>query len=274
MTTYGAIEVRAVGEIRFLTIHRPERRNALRPRDVAAFIEALHDIERDASAACIVVGGEGGWLCAGGDLAADTATSPRDSEIQLGDYQRLLLGLVRCRVPIVTVLEGAAVGAGVALALAADICVATPTSRLLVPWLVRGLVPDMGVAFMLSRRVGPSRAKAALLSGEPISAERACEWGLITVVADDAWREARSWAQRIAAGPPMATALTMRLVNQSCFADLESYLNAERSSMLAVFGTGEPAEGIAAFIARRAPQFGAARSEPESEDAPLRQLDD
>lgn len=246
------VETRRVATVR---IARPQKRNALRPRDVIELIDVLLAMDRDAAVRCVLLGGEGGWLCAGGDLTEDVAVTPQDAEAQQREYQRLLRTVLGLRVPVVVVLEGAAVGAGAALALAADVCVGATGSRIMVPWISRGLVPDTGVAFLLARQLGPARAKACLLTGGAISAEQAVDWGLIVETADDAWTAAELWAERLAAGPPVATMLTKRLVNSAALGDLDAYLDLERSSVSAALGTTEPAEGIAAFVERRLPDF-------------------
>jgi 2-(1,2-epoxy-1,2-dihydrophenyl)acetyl-CoA isomerase len=251
----SAFTVEREGAVAAVLIDRPEKRNALRARDAAELFELIAALDGDAEVRCVLLGGTGGWLCAGGDLSEAVAETPADADRQIGDYQSALRAVTDTRVPVVVVLEGAAVGAGAAFALAADVCVAAPDSRIMVPWLARGLVPDMGVAFLLARQVGAARAKACLLAGGVIAAAQAVEWGLVASVDGDPWGRAREWAARIAAGPPLATELTKRLVNTAQLDGLDAYLEMERSAIGMSFGTSEPTEGIAAFVEKRAPNF-------------------
>jgi 2-(1,2-epoxy-1,2-dihydrophenyl)acetyl-CoA isomerase len=251
-----AILVERDGRVATVRIDRPERRNALRPEDVALLTDALTALDREGAARAVVLGGTGGWLCAGGDLSdGQTADGPVASDAMVGGFQRLLRVLLEVSVPVVVVLEGAAVGAGAALALAADVCVAAPTAKISLPWIARGLVPDMGVAYLLTTRLGPMTAKRLLLGGGSLPAADALAAGLVTEVADEPWAPARAWADRLAAGPRYATTLTKRLVNAAAYGGLDAYLAVERSSMAAVLGTDEPSEGIRAFDERRPPVF-------------------
>lgn len=239
-------------------IDRPARRNALRPQDVAALVATLHALDRDSGVRAVLLGGAGGCLCAGGDLADDVAVGPGSALRHSSEYHRLLRAMVDMIAPVVVVLEGAAVGAGVSLALAADICVAAPDSRLALPFVHRGLVVDSGVGLLLVRQVGLARAKAILLGGRAIAADRAEALGLVAEVDPDPWAAARRWAEELAAGPPVAIAAIKRLVNQAALADLGPYLAHETAAASASMGTAEPVEGIAAFLEKRPPDFSVA----------------
>jgi 2-(1,2-epoxy-1,2-dihydrophenyl)acetyl-CoA isomerase len=250
-----AIDIDDHGPVRHVLINRPDRRNSLRPIDLADLIDALEKTAREPSVRCLVLGGRGGWFSAGGDLSEGVASDPTGAELLLGEYQRIVHLLMDMPVAVVTVLEGVVVGAAAAFVLACDICVAAPDSRIMLPAVMRGLVPDGGTAFFLSRTLGPARTKALLLGNGSIPAARAVEWGLIAEIADDPWAAATTWASQLADGPRMTTRLTRRLVNEASFGGLEASLVLERAAMAAAFGTGEPAEGMAAFNERRSPVF-------------------
>lgn len=250
-----SIDIDDHGAVRHVLINRPERRNSLRPIDLADLIDALEETARTPSVRCVVLGGRGGWFSAGGDLNEGIATTPAEAELLLGEYQRIVQLLMDMPVAVVTVLEGAVVGAAAAFVLACDVCVAAADSRIMLPAVMRGFVPDAGTAFFLSRTLGPARTKAFLLGNGSITAAQAVEWGLIAEVADDPWAAATTWASRLADGPPMTTRMTRRLVNEASFSGLSASLVLERAAMAAAFGTGEPAEGMAAFAERRSPVF-------------------
>lgn len=243
------------GAVATVRIDRPARRNALRPQDVAELVAALEAVDRDDGVRAVVLGGTGGVLCAGGDLGGDIAEGPAGTLRYLSEFQRLLRVLIGMIAPVVVVLEGAAVGAGASLALAADVCVAAPGSRIALPFVRRGIVVDSGVGLLLARQLGMARAKALLLGGGDVTAADAVELGLVAAMDDDPWGAARRWADDLAAGPPVAIASIKRLVNQAVLADLGPYLAHELAAASASMGTAEPAEGIAAYLEKRKPDF-------------------
>lgn len=250
-----SIEIADRDSVRHVLIARPERRNALRPAELNGLIAALEAASREPAVRCLVLGGRGGWFSAGGDLSEGVASEPDGAELLLGDYQRIVRLLMDAPVPVVTVLEGTVVGAAAAFVMCCDVCVAAPDSRIMLPAVMRGFVPDAGTAFFLGRALGPARTKALLLGNGTLTAAQAVEWGLLTEIADDPWEAAGMWADRLAAGPRMTMRQTRRLVNEACFGGLDHAMTLERTAMAAAFGTGEPAEGMAAFNERRSPVF-------------------
>ncbi|HEX3947670.1 MAG TPA: enoyl-CoA hydratase-related protein [Acidimicrobiales bacterium] len=252
------VRVRREGPVAVVLIDRPARRNALRPQDVAALVAALDTLDRDAGVRAVLLGGSGGTLCAGGDLADDVASGPAAAVRYLSEFHRLLRSLVDMIAPVVVVLEGAAVGAGSSLALAADVCIAAPDSRIALPFVHRGLVADSGVGLLLARQLGLARAKALLLGGRAVGAEQAEALGLVAAVDADPWAAGRRWADELAAGPPVAIASIKRLLNQAVLGDLGPYLAQELAAASASMGTGEPDEGITAFLEKRPPDFNGA----------------
>lgn len=236
-------------------IDRPHRKNALRPQDLAVLVAELDAVDRDPGIRAVLLGGADGVLCAGGDLSGDIAEGPAATLRYLSEFHRLLRAVLGMIVPVVVVLEGAAVGAGASLALGADICVADPESRIALPFVHRGIVADSGLGLLLARQIGMARTKVLLLGGRAVGAERALELGLVAEVDPDPWAAARRWADELAAGPPVATASIKRLVNQAVLADLDPYLAHELAAASASMGTDEPDEGIAAFLEKRPPDF-------------------
>jgi 2-(1,2-epoxy-1,2-dihydrophenyl)acetyl-CoA isomerase len=255
MTADDAILVESDGASVVVRINRPSRRNALREQDARHLADVLRGIDATGTARVVVLGGVGGWLCAGGDLADGVADGQVSSDRMVGQFQALLRTVLELSVPVVVVLEGAAVGAGAAFALAADVCIAHPDARIVLPWVARGLVPDMGVAFLLARQLGAAKTKRLLYGSSTLAAADAVDCGLITATAEEPWAAASAEAATLANGPRFALASTKRLVNAAAFGSFDAYLAVERASMAAALGTPEPAEGIAAFLERRAPVF-------------------
>lgn len=251
----SAIEVEDHGPIRHVLVNRPERRNSLRPVDLADLIDVLNQTARLPAVRCVMLGGRGGWFSAGADLAEGVATDADGAHTLVADYQRVIQLLMGMPAAVVNVFEGVVAGAAAAFVLAADVCVAAPNSRLLFPAVMRGFVPDAGTAFFLGRVLGPARTKAVMLGDGIISAERAVAWGLIAELNEDPWAAAQVWAERLAAGPRTTMRLTRGLINDACYGGLQESLALEQFAMVAAFGTGEPAEGMAAFNKRRPAVF-------------------
>lgn len=251
----AAIETENAGGVRRIYFNRPERRNSIRPSDLHALIAALEDADGDPNVRCVVLGGRGGWFSAGGDMAEGIATDTAGARQLVKGYQRAVTLILEHRAPVVVVLEGVVVGAAASFVLAADISIADPRSRILFPTVHRGFVPDAGSVLFLARALGPARTKALLLSGGEFGAPAARDLGLITDVADDPWATADEWVDRLVAGPPHAIRLTRELISQALYPDLATSLRLEAAAMGSVFGTSEPAEGMAAFTEKREPNF-------------------
>jgi 2-(1,2-epoxy-1,2-dihydrophenyl)acetyl-CoA isomerase len=154
-------------------------------------------------------------------------------------------------------VNGVAAGAGANLALACDIVIAARSASFLQAFARIGLIPDAGGTFMLTRLLGEARAKALAMLAEPLPAETAAQWGLIwKVVDDDALAgEALALAQRLAGGPTLALALAKQAIQAACENGLTAQLDLERDLQAAAGRTQDFAEGIAAFLAKRKPEF-------------------
>jgi len=177
------------GDATWLTIDRPQKRNALTVSLVRSMAGAIEEAAADGSRAVVVTGAPPAF-CAGGDLpelsrvAEDGALAA--TEVIYGAFHGLVRALVHSPLPTIAAVDGAAMGAGLDLAMACDLRVVTRRSTLASSWIGAGLVPGMGGAFMLPRLVGSARAAEMLLCGDPVDADRAADWGLVNrVVADD-----------------------------------------------------------------------------------------
>ncbi len=162
------------------------------------------------------------------------------------------------RKPIVVAVNGVAAGAGANFALAGDIVLAAKSASFIQAFVKIGLMPDCGGTWFLPHLLGPSRAMALALTAEPLSAEKAAEWGLIWKAVDDAdlLREAMALANKLAAFSSSAVAAIKRAVNDATHRSLDEALDHERDAQREL-GYGEDfAEGVAAFLEKRAPKFG------------------
>jgi enoyl-CoA hydratase/carnithine racemase len=207
------------GTVATVVLNRPERRNALTIPMARAVAEALEAAATSARA--IVLTGAGPAFCAGGDLDELRLLAARpESEIAEGLYgafQKLVRTVRRVPVPVIAAVNGHAMGAGMDLALACDLRVASPEARLGQVWVRLGLIPGTGGAFWTAALAGPARAAELVLTGEPVDAQTALGWGLVNEVVppDSVVSRAREWGERIASLPPEAVAANKRALDEA-----------------------------------------------------------
>jgi 2-(1,2-epoxy-1,2-dihydrophenyl)acetyl-CoA isomerase len=246
--------------VRTLTLDRPDKLNAVNGALAGALASAVADAAVEDAVRVVVITGAGRAFCAGLDLseppALPTATRAErlDPYAWVGTWVRTVLG---CEKPVIAAVNGPAAGAGFGLALACDVRLVAGSARLTAGYVRRGLSPDAGVSWLLPRHVGLSRASEILLTGRDVEAAEAERIGLAAEVVPDAElaARARSYASRLAAGPPIAMALTKRLLARSLGTPLDAALRDELVYIKQCFATGDVAEAITAFREKRAPIF-------------------
>lgn len=248
------------GPIARLRFCRPEVLNALDAATAAAFRAACRTIASDPTVRCVLIEGEGRAFMAGGDIAAFTADPDRAGEAAAAIIEPLHEGLLALRgqnAPVVAVLHGAVAGAGMSLAMAADLAIAADTTRFVFAYTSIGASPDGSGSFFLPRLVGLRRAMEIALLGEPFDAAKAHDLGLVNAVvpADRLEAEALALAGRLAAGPTAAFGRARRLYERSFGASLADQLDAERDAFMASARSRDFAEGCRAFQEKRRPQF-------------------
>jgi 2-(1,2-epoxy-1,2-dihydrophenyl)acetyl-CoA isomerase len=250
------------GQVAYLTLNRPEAMNALTPDQRNRLIAVLTDASADPSIRAVVLTGTGRGFCAGADLrGGGTATGERVAgdvarTIRLG-AQRLIAAVLDCEKPVIAAVNGTAAGLGAHLALACDLVLAAESARFIEVFVRRGLVPDGGGAYLLPRLIGPQRAKELMFFGDALTATDAERLGLVNRVVPDGELEktAREWAQRLAAGPTRALALTKQLVNASLDSDRTTAFAAEAAAQEINMTTEDAKEGVASFVERRSPEY-------------------
>ena len=243
-----------------LTLNRPQLLNAMSHQTLAELLDALAAIRADATARVLVLTGAGRAFCAGADLQAMDGETDGPPDRGLGletGFNPVLEALVDLPIPFVTAVNGGAAGGGCGYALAGDIVVAARSAYFLQPFASIGLVPDVGATWLLPRLAGRARAMGMMMLAERIPADTALEWGLIwQVVEDDALAEtARALALRLANGPTQSYALMRRAVAKAATMTLSEALAAERIDQRTAGRTADHAEGVAAFLGKRPPQF-------------------
>jgi len=255
------VELELEGNVARVLLRRPAVRNAVS----AELLDALHDALSSPlleSASAVVLAGAGDTFCAGADLSVVRAAMKGDTDAVLGAMVTKLhaiISLLRSLpVPVVAAVEGAAVGAGMGLALAADLRVAGRSAVFVPGSLAIGATPDAGVSYFLTRALGGPRATAVLLQNQPLRAEALLEAGLVEQVVDDGdtLAAATALALRVATSVPATSLLAARrLVDQATTQGLDAQLAAEEREFRTVWGGPDFREGVTAFLERRPPTF-------------------
>lgn len=259
--THAPLHVATTADgVRTITLDRPERLNAVNPALAEALPAALAEAGADDAVRVVVLTGAGRGFCAGLDLQepAMPDESTRVGRLDpLAWVGRWVLAVRGCEKPVLAAINGPAAGAGFGLALACDLRVVADGATLTAGYVRRGLSPDAGVTYFLPRLVGASRAAEIILTGRDVSAAEAERIGLAhAVLPAEGFAEAvAAHAARLAAGPPLALALTKRLLTQSPDAPLEAQLRDELTAIKTCFGSRDVQEAMLAFREKRAPVF-------------------
>jgi enoyl-CoA hydratase/carnithine racemase len=252
------IEVTRSESIATVTINRPQRKNAVTGDMWAQLAETFRSLSADSDVRCVVITGAGGEFCSGADLSARSASGKQVHQLAaMRHVNDAALSLHRMPQPTIAKVRGVAVGAGCNMALGCDLVVASETARFSEIFAKRGLSLDFGGSWLLPRRVGIHRAKELALFGDIISAADAKEMGLVNRVLPDGELDAfvDGWAKRLAAGPPIALALTKRMLNNAMNVTMEEALDDEGAAQTVNFGTKDTLEAMEAFMQKREPKF-------------------
>ncbi|MFL6000455.1 MAG: enoyl-CoA hydratase/isomerase family protein [Streptomyces sp.] len=249
------------GQVAYLTLNRPEVLNALTPGQRDLLIELLARASADPDVRAVVLTGTGRGFCAGADLRGAAGAGERVAgdvarTLRLG-AQRLIAAVLDCEKPVIAAVNGTAAGLGAHLAFACDLVLAAESARFVEVFVRRGLVPDGGGAYLLPRLIGPRRAKELMFFGEALTAREAERLGLVNRVLEDEelTKTAREWAERLAAGPTRALALTKQLVNASLDSDRATAFAAEAAAQEINMTTRDAQEGVASFVERRSAEY-------------------
>lgn len=247
--------------VSWITLNRPEAMNAVTWEQRERVIALLADASADPAVRAVVLTATGRGFCAGADLRGAPATTGRvpgdvARTIRLG-AQRLITAVLDCEKPVLAAVNGTAAGIGAHLAFACDLVLAAESAKFIEVFVRRGLVPDGGGAYLLPRLVGPQRAKELMFFGDALPAAEAERLGLVnrTVPDEDLAATARTWAERLAAGPTRSIALTKQLVNAALDTDRATAFAAEAMAQEINMTTHDAQEGVASFVERRTPTY-------------------
>jgi len=253
------IETTAAG-VRTITLNRPERLNAVNPRLADELPLAMAQAAHDDAVRVVVITGAGRGFCAGLDLGERSLREDADRATRLDPYYwvgRWVHSITSCEKPVIAAVNGAAAGAGFGLALACDFRLVSAGATITAGYVRRGLSPDAGVTWFLPRLIGHARATDIILTGRDVRADEAERIGLATtVLADDAFAEGvQRYAAQLAAGAPLALALSKRLLLASADATLDAQLREEFTHIKSCFASADVREAMAAFKEKRVPTF-------------------
>ncbi|MDP1751432.1 MAG: enoyl-CoA hydratase-related protein [Reyranella sp.] len=243
-----------------LTFNAPDRLNAVSRKMIAEIKACWEELAADASVRAVLITGAGRGFCAGADLADPdrAASATADSGAALDKYFNPVIRLMRSiPKPIVAAVNGVAAGVGMSFALASDIAIAGKSASFLQAFARIGLLPDGGSTWFLPRLAGDQRARALAMLAPQIPADKAKEWGLIWDVVDDAalMATATEIARKLADGPTLALARIKGALDQAGGNDLSAQLDVERDFQRELGRSDDFKEGVAAFLAKRKPDF-------------------
>jgi 2-(1,2-epoxy-1,2-dihydrophenyl)acetyl-CoA isomerase len=243
-----------------ITLNRPERLNSFNEEMHLALRRALEDA-RDGGARAVLLTGAGRGFCAGQDLGdrdPSKMTAPPDLGATVRRFYAPLVSLIRAlEFPVVCAVNGVAAGAGANLALACDVVLAAQGAKFIQSFSKVGLIPDTGGSWHLPRLLGEARAKGLAFTAQPLSAQQAEDWGLIwkAIPDEDLMTEARAMTQTFANGPTLGLGLSKLAIQSSAANTLEEQLELEAGYMKTCGESADYAEGVSAFLEKRAPEF-------------------
>ena len=258
---------RVEGPVAVLSFNRPDRRNALSEEVYAGFARAVPVIAARRDIHVVMVTGEGGAFCAGGDVkgmneshrsGSGHSMSAEDRIEGLRSRQNTVSAALRALPqPVVAALPGAAAGAGLSIALAADLRIAAERAIVMTAFANVGASGDFGSSWFLPRLVGEAKAKELMFTSPRLTSREAKDLGIINVVLPDEDFEAHAlaWCQSLAQRAPIALRYMKENINRAGDVSLQAALDAEATAMVRTMATDDHKEAAAAFVEKRAPRF-------------------
>jgi 2-(1,2-epoxy-1,2-dihydrophenyl)acetyl-CoA isomerase len=245
-----------------ITLNRPEKRNPLTPKLREELIEALKEAERDEQIDVIILTGAGKAFCAGGDIEKfakriqeeDQSKKRRTSIDRFGSWA---VEIAKVDKPIIAAINGVAAGAGISIALLCDLRIASERAKFILAFARMGLVPDVGLTYLLPRTIGIGKALELFYTAGKLDAQEAYGIGLVNKIVphEKLMEEALAMASQIAKGPRIALRLIKRAVYRELVSSLQEQTELEGLMQNICFSTEDHKEGVKAFLEKRAPNF-------------------
>jgi 2-(1,2-epoxy-1,2-dihydrophenyl)acetyl-CoA isomerase len=259
---YTALLFDVRDHVAHLTLNRPDVYNALDATMARDLLAAVTACEQDPAVRAVLLTGAGKAFCAGGDLrtfaAAHTgAGTAEELRVVLESLHDAIFRLTHLKAPVIAAVNGVAAGAGLSIACACDLVLASDAARFTVAYTRAGLTPDGSSTYFLPRRVGLGRALELALTNRTFDAHEALEWGIANrvVPAADLTAEAESLAAQLARGPTRTLGATKLLLRASWETALQQQLTREAETITTIAATADAREGILAFVEKRPPNF-------------------
>lgn len=254
---YENIIVERKSNIAYVTINRPEVRNALNQQTLNEISHSLAELEQDDNVKCIVFTGAGGKSFAAGADIGQLKTRTFLDAFQPGNMQQVYDKIEACKKPTIAMINGYALGGGCELAMACDIRVASTNAKLGLPELNLAIMPGAGGTQRLARIVGKGKALEMILTGKIIDAEEAKMIGLVSEVVspDELVAKTEEIAEKIMSKGPLAVMLAKLAVHHGADADLKTGLLIEKLSQAVLYESEDKQEGTAAFLEKRQANF-------------------
>jgi 2-(1,2-epoxy-1,2-dihydrophenyl)acetyl-CoA isomerase len=261
VASHETVDLTTDGPAARILLNRPDALNAWNEQFGKDLHDAVSTVAGDESIRAVLITGAGRGFSSGADLkeqrGADDGGLPDLSARLKEIYHPIITDLREMPKPVVSAVNGPAVGIGCSLALAADLIVAAESAYFLLAFVNIGLVPDGGSTAFIPARVGYARAAEMAMLGERVPADQALDWGLINRVVPDAVLESESGAllERLANGPTRSYAGAKQLLNRRLYADLAGQLDAEAEAQKGQGQSKDFIEGVIAFAEKRDPSF-------------------
>jgi enoyl-CoA hydratase/carnithine racemase len=257
---YQNIRFKVVGDVGILTLHDPERLNALNQDMLNEIHQVLGEIRSQSPIRALVLTGAGRAFSAGGDIRLMERRfeeSPPAARNRIRNFHSVILSFRNLDIPVIGSINGAAIGAGCSLALACDLRIASVKAKFGIPHAKLGIPPDGGGTHLLTRLVGTARALELLLSGDTIDAERAKEIGLVNrlVAQEELEKASTEWATQLSKGPPYAMQIIKSTVYKCFEMSLATELDVEALAVPVCLSSEDHREGVKAFLEKRSPHF-------------------
>ncbi len=248
------------GNVRIITLNRPEKLNAITLEMATELNRAVKDAANDDSVKCVVITGKGRAFSSGGDVNEMGEHLPKAGDLfyklteQIHSCFTTILTMGK---PVVNSLNGIVAGGALGFALAGDYRIAGESTRMLSAHFKRGFVPAGGATYLLPKLIGLGRTQALFFGGKTLNSSEMMEWGLVHEVVEDKYLNERTleMAKELASGPTDAIAETKRLLVESDTLSLEEELMKERERNRESGNSGDAVEGIKAFLEKREPEF-------------------